>query len=327
MAYTPERTQLTEAKLDETVGIMQDIIKACNYVALGKVSWSEACRAHNLDALKIRQLILLNIHKFRDRRKPLADVDIGEIYDNYEKFYQAVFGDRTLEQATLPTDYKATVDHVLKSTGLTERESFVLMHHFGIGDVDVPSTLEAIGNMVGTKKEAVRQHEAKALQRCRQKPRTDILRKGIAAYSVEAFQKAQLEKQALEHMREEHEALMAKRDEEHKKKMELIDSGTYEEVLVKTMPEDIPGSLRGTPIDVLGLTARPYNALYRADVDNLLEVLRRYGEDSLLMVCNMGKLSKEETVEKFETYVLDTYNVEAKRLYELYREKYGTGGV
>lgn len=51
---------------------------------------------------------------------------------------------------------------------LSEKEGKVIKHRFGIGDIE-PQTLEQVGNVMGVTRERIRQIEAKALRKLRQK--------------------------------------------------------------------------------------------------------------------------------------------------------------
>lgn len=306
------RTQLTKNRLKESAIVLQSIINACNTCAEGKVSWSQACRTQNLDPLKTRMMIL-NLDKCANFNLLLEDAEI-DIYDGYEDFYRCIFGDRMLEQVIIPFDYKESVLHVVRNTGLDDNESLVLMRRFGLGEYEVSDTLEAIGKDLNVSRDHVRHIEATALRRCRYKQRLNILKMGFTKYSLLYRQAEELNDKQLEQARMEHEALMMKYDAEHKEHMEIIASNSYEDALMKILHEHLPEILTGTHIDVLQLNTRPYNALIRGGINNLFSLLKLNGMDELTKLRTMGRCSAEEVIEKLDDYIRDNYSMTADKL-------------
>ena len=56
----------------------------------------------------------------------------------------------------------------LMQAELDERERYVLAMRFGLGDADMPQTLQQIGDQLGVSKERVRQLETRALEKLKQ---------------------------------------------------------------------------------------------------------------------------------------------------------------
>lgn len=313
-AGTP-RTLMTDGRLNDAVSVLQYIISACKAYATDGMSWNEACRVEGLDPLRVRKLVL-GLPRCRCPELPPVDsLGIDNIYNGYEQFYRAVFGGNVLERSALPHDYKESVMHVLENTGLMERDVTVLIHRFGLNG-ECPMTLDEIGALVGTHRETVRQSEAKALRKCRCEPRAGILRMGLAKYTMLKEQADELARQKSEQAKAEHKALMAKRDAAHKERMEAIESGPYEAGVAAVMSTDLPGTLRSTRIEALGLTGRSYNALKRHGLTSLYELLE-LDRKKLMMVRNLGKGSVEEIIGTLDAYVQDNLCMTSEELREL----------
>lgn len=158
MANT-NRTRLTTEKLEETIDILQDIIKVCESCKDSETQWMQACRETGLKPDKTRWLVLV-LEKYRFNYVPLEETDDEDemeaiIFDEYERFYRAVWGEKRIDKSILPYDYKESVHYVLEQTGFSERESKVIKHHFGIG-YEVPKTLEETGGIFGISRERIR---------------------------------------------------------------------------------------------------------------------------------------------------------------------------
>lgn len=213
-------TQHTKEWIKRNIDILQTIADVCDTYSNGNMSWNQVCCKKGIDPVKTRNLILNNLDKCIGNTKPLGNLTF-DIYDGYENFYRSVFGDSTLKQAALPFDYKKSVLHVIKNTGLDEREADVLLRRFGIDDHET-MTLEQIGREFCITGNRVRQIEAKALRKCRCMPRISILKNGLSEYNLSEKQAEEQNQQRLEYKKLEHDALMAKNEDDHKKRMEII---------------------------------------------------------------------------------------------------------
>lgn len=311
-----KRTALVQEKLEESMCLLQKVMDACNECLKTDASWNQACRTRGLEPLKARQVVL-RIHKCAGVVPQLVDIGLDDMYDGYEKFYRAVFGSNIFKDAAAPYDYKESALHVIKDTGLTDRESLVLMQHFGLGEHEPPKTLEAVAASLGINRSWASQIEANALRKCRYKKRLDVLKMGLAKYTQLDRQAREYTEQELAQSRMEHEALMAKQDSEHKKRMAAIRDCPYEDAVVKLLPDDIKEKLDRTPIDVLSLTVRARNVLKRRDVKSLLNLLKLGGPDglnNLVKLRNMSYETAKGTLKALDAYIQNEYGMTADRL-------------
>lgn len=315
------RTQMTPEILKESVKILETIMDVCNACVEENRYWSEACRERHLDPLKTRQMILRNLGKCTGFDLPLENFKLADIYDGYEKFYQTVFGDSVIKEHVLPFDYRESVVHVIKNTGLLDKETFVLMRHFGIGDYEIPVTMETIGEDLHVTKSRISYYEKNAIGKCRLKDRIEILQLGLAKYNMRKMQMEEEHRKQLEQFQAEHNALMEKYDAEHRKHMETIASNSYEQAVLKILPMDIMDKLAETDIKVLGLSIRPYNALRRSYYYTLFDLLRVRNREDFLKIPHMGNHSVDEVVEKLSLYIRNTYNVDINLLRKFYPDQ------
>lgn len=308
-----QRTQLTNDKLQKSVNILQNIIEVCNMCSTKDITWTQACRAKNLDPLKTRRM-LLNLHKCEDSGIPLDEMEIEGIYDGYEAFYQSLLGDKTFARAALPFDYKESVDYVIKNTDLNDNEALVVMRYYGIVDFCQHETLEAIGKDLNVTRGRVNNINAKALYKCRSKEHFDILKLGLSKYNLLQEQTKQAHDKELEHLKTEHQALMDKQNNKHDERMQIIASKPSNEVIIEMLPDNVQSILEQTPIAVLKLSVRPDNALRRDGRCNLFDVLKVADKSLLLKIRHMGKQSADEVMEKMDNYINERYHMTADKL-------------
>lgn len=308
-----QRTQLTNNRLKESTQILQDIIAVCDMCSAEDITWSQACREKNLDPKRTRRMIL-NLYKCTDSGIPLEDMEIENIYDGYEKFYQNLLGDKTFEHAALPFDYKESVAYIIKNADLTDTETLVIMRHFGIVDFCQKETFESIAKDLNVTRERVNNINAKALYKCRSKEHFDILRLGLSKYTLMQKQAQQMHDKELEQLNAQHQALIEKQDEKHEKRMQIIISKPYDEALIKILPDNIQNILGQTPISVLNLSVRPNNALRRDGRCTLFDVLKVADKSLLLKIRHMGKQSADEVMEKINNYINERYHMSVGRL-------------
>lgn len=278
MANT-NRTRLTKEKLEETIGILQDIIKVCESCKDSETYWMQACREAGLKPDKTRWLVLV-LEKYRFNYVPLEETDDEDeteaiIFDGYESFYRAVWGEKRIERSTLPYDYKEGVHYVLEQTGFSERESEVIKHHFGIG-YEVPKTLEETGKIFGISRERTRGIVAKALRKCRNKDRADILRYGLRKYNI-------LEEERKARAEDEYAALAEKQKDYNRKRISR-------------------NPLSMIPVEKLELSERARNRLRSKGILSLGQLLL-FDEEDLLRIQGMGKRTVKEIQDCLELYV------------------------
>ena len=313
--YESLRTQLTDAKLEDSVRILQDVIDICKTYKEGNISWSQACSAKNMNPLKTR-FTVLNLYKCAGFNAPLELMEPDMVYDGYENFYWAIFGNYA-KTTVLPFDYKESVIHVLKNTNLDERESFVLMHHFGIVDTDLPQSLEAIGEQLHIVKNRVREIETNALRHCRSRDRIDILRYGISKYAAMQKQAEEKHDQEMRHRQQTHEALMAKREADQESLMKDIEPKSYHDALIETLPGNLLTVLNNTHIEELKLTIRAENTLLKNKIHTMYELIPICSVMQLKKLHGMGDVSAEDIVTKMNDYTQWRFDTPMHKLREI----------
>jgi len=82
------------------------------------------------------------------------------------------------EAVEAPDEMKNDINDLLET--LTERESEVIKHRFGL-DEHKELTLKAVGNIFNVSPERLRQIEAKALRKLRHPSRSEILKEWVTA--------------------------------------------------------------------------------------------------------------------------------------------------
>lgn len=300
----------SKEELNKCAEILQAMADACRESETGNTSWSQACKVRNLKPKAVMKVIS-NLHKCSAGMMPLTDIE-DSIYDQYERFYQAVFGDRIMKRAILPPDYRESAIHVVDS--LEEKESYVLMQHFGLDGHD-RETLEEIGRHFGVKGERIRNIEAKALLHCRLYGNIDILKMGLAKFNQLKEQKEEQFRLESEHRQQEHEAFLKKQDAEHDRNMGVIEKCGSDDAAEKLFSDKIKDDLADTEIAVLDLMARPYNCLCRARIYNVYALLELGGMSQIVKkVPHMGNISALNIVENLDRYVQKEYHMTAEKL-------------
>lgn len=296
---------LNSDSMKESMSVLQSILSACGMYAEGGASWNRACRDNGLEPIRTRKAVIALCRCHVDA-VPIAEMDCC-IYDGYERFYQAVFGDHALRHTVFPPDYKECVMYVIQNNGLDDREVHVMIRRFGL-DGDAPQTLESLGRDMERDRERIRQIEAKALRKCRMQPGLDILKSGLEKYLLEAEQKREAYRQEIRQAEEEHRALMEKMEKEHENRMDAIASNTYDDACWELLPDKLSAILSGTDISELGLSVRSYNMLRRAGKKDLLSVLVM-DRDALMGIRNLGPMSVNEVMDRMEEYLRDKYGI------------------
>ncbi len=255
-----------------------------------------------------------------------------QIHSGYESFYKDVLeycGRTRYLQFVLPADYKETAVYVIKNantgekfTDLTERESFVLMRYYGIGDYDQPATLKEIGKDLNMSWQRAGQIKSEALRKCcrigKYGSRCDILTKGLAEYNLSVIRREEiLRKEKLE-------------------KLEKVKSYDRETIL-KILSE--------TPISKLKLSMRAYCMLVRHfdyTEGSILKLLQ-YSVEDLMEIRNIGMVSAVEINERLKEYVMEEFGItldelgdvaaskemsdKLKACYNAYKEKHKIGNA
>lgn len=296
--------------LDKAMGILTSIVTVCDRVRKKETTFIAACREQGLDHAYTRRLILDFLGKCPETRQEFGELAL-ELEDPYEEFYKDIFGDRSLTAAKLPVDYRETVDHIILDENiLSEQESFVINHTYGLFDDGEPMSQESMAPFLGVTRERVRQIKCKAFRKCRRRPYSDMLRSGLAIYTQEKKQEEEILALRLECSRKEHEALMEKMEKEHEEHLKRIRERNYTEII----PED----LSQTPIETLELSIRSFNVLFRGQINNLDELMK-IDTERLMDIRGMGRLCRKEILDKLDAYLQNTYHTSYEECRMIYK--------
>lgn len=307
------RTQLTPKKLKESIGVLNDIINACMACGDGPdASWVMACRKNNLDPLAARRVVLA-LEKCADVSVPLKEMDLGNLYNGYEKFYQAVFGDRILQDASLPFDYKESVLYVVRHTGFTDREAFILTHRFGIDGCEMPETLQEVGKRLSICQNRVHEIQSRLICRCLDEPRAMILKNGIAEYNLLKEQAKELTAERLKEARDRYEARMREKEAGYKDRMAAIKAGLSTQMPQEPVLEELCSQLASQPVSMLGTNSRILCALRRNGITDLSGLIR-HSRGYFMKLHQVGQKSVDEMLAKLDDYIQDCYGISADDL-------------
>lgn len=291
------RTSLSDELLEKNIKIMQDMIRACRMCVKQGASFSEACNKNGLNIRKMRYA-MVQIAGLSGRTPRLKDITLEDLYDPYENFYRYVFGNSISGDTSLPVDYHETVLYVLNHIGITDRNKEIVMRYFGLGDFMEPSTMEAVGKIYGITKEGVRTDLMTVARRCHEKHTCEILQYGIQEYRVK---KSILEAETRMKIETELKA--------HEKRLDTIRE-SVSGISMETPHADLMTELERTPIDLLWLPARAYNALKSRDISDLYALMKTIHAGTLLQIKNMGTASEKRTVEELDGYLAGKYGID-----------------
>ncbi len=240
----------------------------------GGASVASACNGHGLDYNRFNTF--LNSKSFTHMRldKPIAMVSDARLEPtSVEQLYNSLFGGGY----NPPLDAVATVEHVLST--LTETEQDIIKGWYGIGCEAM--NYSEIANVLGITRERVRQCFVKAEKKMRHPSRARILVRGLTVYRAEQ----EAEKRILE---EKERAIAEACTRKIEAMREAVKDG-----LSKDSFEELCQRFRMYNIDSLGLSVRAYNALRRAGLNTVYDVL--LVEDvELLRIRSLGAHTLDE---------------------------------
>lgn len=299
------RTVLNETKLTESEDLLKGMADVCRGVKEGKGPFNQLCREHGLEPAYTRRMILTFLGKCKDERVDFMDLGFN-FTDNYETFYREVFGDRSLTAGRLPVDYKDAVLYVVKETELTDMESKLIILHLGL-ESGISMSFRDTGDKLGVSCERAHRIFIDAIRKCRAWSRRSILTMGLAEWTRRKEYRNERMQKKLEFEKEEQAALMAKDKEEHRRKMNLIETMVKRRNEEQTPLDDgFVIALKDVGIDVLHFSARVSNSLGRSDVESLFDLIKKDDEE-LERTRDIGVSSMTEIHEKLNTYVNTVY--------------------
>lgn len=187
-------------------------------------------------------------------------------------------------------DDQGNFEAAMAISHLIPREKKVLRLRY-IGEM----TQEQVGEMLGIKRERVRQIEAKALAKIRRNDAAMyVIVNGVKAY-VEYRIREGIEA-GLEIKRKELEAQYAMQQEE----ADNAEKEKWNEKISRLV------KARATTVEELGLTIRPFNCLWRAGCETVGDILDKYPTyDDAIGIRNLGKKSLDEISVKLRYLGLD----------------------
>lgn len=314
-----ERKLNTNEKIENTIGIFKDIISCLEDIketpedGRGK-SMNQICLDHNINYLNLRKFMSLKVLEniYQDDIIDLKDIELP-IEDPFDSLYKTIFGIK--EEVKFPIDYKETLDFIL-TTSLNNREQLVIDHRFGFNNND-KKTLDETGELLGVKRERIRQIEAKAIRKLRNPKVTKILRVGLMKYNadqqLEELEKLQLKKEFENNYNKQLEEM--KRDKNPTDQTEISDLLLLNYILVEA--ENIN-------IGDLDMLVRTYNGIKRAGIKNLEDLLLKTDED-IMKIRNIGKRSFEE-LDNIIINFLNKFEIDKKQ-FRILLTKYRTDNM
>lgn len=287
-----ERTAMTNEYLAKCDVVLENIKLACKEVCSG-CSWNKACEKHGIDPSKARNLLLKTLPNCA-KLEPLDETLLEDAYDGSWYAYRDIFGCYDLENHSLPYDYEESVDHVLKT--LDSEHEDIARRHYGLSPYGEKQCYREIAEDHGMTESKARKMLQDALHSLRNKKTREILVYGLSKYQVMQENARKEHEAELARIQTEHDVMMEKRRREHEQIMEKMENSTFSEAVEILSEGDYAKALESTPIAVMGLSVRAYNALRRNNAVSMYDVIMA-GHNGLKKMWRMGRKSIEE-VEK-----------------------------
>lgn len=298
-----ERTVMTNEYLAKCDMILEDIQTVCREVCNLGYSWNKACERHGINPVKARSVLLSTLPNCT-KLEPIDETFLEDAYDGGWYIYRAVFGYYNLENHSLPYDYEASVDHVLKT--LDNELEDVVRRHFGLNPYKEMQCYKEIAGAHGITENKARRMLQDALRILRRKKTSEVLVHGLSKYQIMQDNAKREHDAELIRMKEEYDIAMEKRRKEHEQLMEKLEDSTFSEAVGTLTGEENVKELKEMSIDVLDLSVRSYNALYRNNIQNMYDVvMTEPGELSRMR--GMGQKSMEEVKEACVRWAGDNF--------------------
>lgn len=183
---------------------------------------------------------------------------------------------------------------------LTEKEYEVICRRFGLDD-DKGQGLESVAQYFQVTRERVRQIEAKALRKLKN-------RNTLPALFDAPIELNDMIRNLKSELDELHKDPIFKRECELLMKLERMKKLPLRYSDVAGGQLDLNALLDSTPIEKLDLSVRTYNCLKRARIDTVSDILR-YPEDAWYKVRNLGRRHLEEVIEKMHSVGYEDFSV------------------
>lgn len=283
-----KRAVSDKGTLRGSADMLRRLADICDRCASEGVPWASACREAGILPAKARSVVL-GVHKCMGSG---ARLELDGARDLCGDFYAAIFGQKAAERAMLPIDCRESVRYVVWDTGLPSPMPDVLDMRFGVSAGE-PMARTRVWEKTGLSVSKLQRIEAKALHMVRASYRRDILAMGLGAYMQQKM-----------HREAERAALIQKMDEEHEQRLRAI---AERKAGAGLSGEDAIKALERTGIERLDLPVRPFNALRRAGITTLLDVIRKMNGTRLSSISNMGKKSEQELKARLDAYSKDRW--------------------
>lgn len=267
-----ERTKYTNEILQQYRNVFMRIVNTIDDVMNTDAYFTDCCRKNEINYFMLRILMQTQTFQKLDltgqmmESIPTLPFDIF-IENPYVHFYKDVLSisDEDIVKVQLPLDLVDGIEYVLSN--LNEKEQFILRNRYGLNETEEAKTLDEIGKLLNITRERVRQIETKAIHTCRTTNNLPYFQLGKKLADVEIERKKTLL----------HNEIVAKQN-----------------ITKEVLAED-------TPIEYLEISVRSYNALKKANINTLKELLALNITD-LYEFRNLGKTSVNELMQIINTY-------------------------
>lgn len=296
-----KRTLMTNEYLDKVAYMLQSVIDFCNDLKSEGTSWNNACKKHGFDPIKTRTLVTQSIWKCKGEVPLLEEAEL-DLYDNYERLYNAVFGMDAVGKFKLPHDYKESVQLMLDS--ITPEFADVIMHHFGIYKYENDQKpYKELAEIMGYTQNEVRSMEHKGLRECWSRENRELLKHGVEKYTL--MKKQEEEKRVAEKERME---------KEHTLLLEQLAKPRDDENPLRTIFKECDE----TPFEKLELrmSIRSYNAVLKSGCIKTVGDIIRCGPAGIRRIPHVGDTMAHDIMQAFDTYIMETYKIASDKLIE-----------
>lgn len=178
--------------------------------------------------------------------------------------------------------------------------------HFGLNPYKEMQCYKEIAEAYGVTENQARRMLQNALRILRRKKTSEVLVHGLSKYQIMQDNAKREHDAELVRTKEEHDIVMEKRRKEHEQVMEKLEDSTFSEAVGTLTSEEIVKELKEMSIDVLDLSVRSHNTLYRNNVHNMYDVIMTEFKE-LNRMRGMGYKSMEEVKEACNRWAGDNF--------------------
>ena len=298
-----ERIVMTNEYLAKCETMLENMKLACSEVRTLGYSWNKACERHGIDHLKARSILLKSLSNCTEL-EPLDETLLEDAYDGSWYVYRSVFGAYNLEGRSLPYDYEASVDYVLKT--LDSELEDVARRHFGLKPYKELQCYREIAEAYGIKENRARKMLQDALRALRKKKTQEILLFGLSKYqTIQDNAKREYEAE-LAAVKAETDLMVQKRRREHERLIKKLEDRPFKEAVGMMTKEGVAKELGKISISTLNLSIRPYNLLRRNGICNMYDIIMAEAK-GIKEIRGMGCKSAAEVEELCDKWVKENF--------------------